>query len=105
MGGRGRMWGKRELFFTLLPSPFHFSLPPFPRKRLILRLAHQSQKGEERGTISVTIFPSPPPLPTFRRKEARNRWLSLNAYTLYPKPGIVNSLLVHYSELIFVKAK
>ena len=77
---------ERELFFTLLPSPFHFSLPPFPRKRLILRLAHQSQKGEERGTISATIFPSPPPLPTFRRKEARNRWLSLHAYTLYPKP-------------------
>ena len=97
------MGEERELFLTLLPSPFHFSLPPFPRKRLVLRLAHQSQKGEERGTISATIFPSPPPLPTFRRKEARNRWLSLHAYTLHPKSGIVNSLLVHYSELMFVK--
>ena len=109
MGGRGRMWGKRESCFSpfFLPLPLHFSLPPFPRKRLILRLAHQSHKGEERGTISATIFPSPPPL-TFRRKDAGNRWLSLHAYMLYPKPGIVNSLLsllVHYSELIFVKAK
>ena len=82
---RGRMGdgvGKRQGCFSpfFLPPPFHFSLPPFPRKRLILGLAHQSQKGEERGTISATIFPSPPPLPTFRRKEARNRWLSLHVY-------------------------
>ena len=53
--------------------------------------------------MSANIFPSPPPLPTFRRKEARNRWLSLHAYMLHPRPGVVNSLLVHYSELIFVK--
>ena len=105
-GRKGDGVGKREGCFSpffLPPPPFHFSLPPFPRKRLILGLAHQSQKGEERGTISATIFPSPPQLPTFRCKEARNRWLSLHAYMLYPKPGIVNSLLVHYSELIFVK--
>ena len=81
------MGEERELFLTLLSSlPFSLFSPPFPPKRLVLRLAHQSQKGEERGTISATIFPSPPPLPTFRRKEARNRWLCLHAYMLYPKP-------------------
>ena len=99
---------ERELFLTLLSSPPPSLLSsPFPPETPVLRLAHKSHKGEERGTISATIFPSPPPL-TFRRKDAGNRWLSLHAYMLYPKPGIVNSLLsllVHYSELIFVKAK
>ena len=53
---------ERELFLTLLspPPPLSLLSPLFPPETPDTQASAQSHKGEERGTISATIFPSPP---------------------------------------------
>ena len=103
------MGEERGLFLTLLspPPPFSLLSVPFPPKTLDTQASASvaERRGERDNICYYFCLPSPHHISC---KEARNRWLSLHAYMLYPKPGIVNSLLsllVHYSELIFVKAK